>query len=566
METGTCWSQVSASTNRKVRQGCGFWADRFMKASHKLLVYFFFRFWIALLTDCSFELQAVSANGQELDGDQYYEVEMTKGLLRFSEGEYEEAAKLFSSALKHKPHDPEANYQLGQTLIRLKLYSYAEPLFTRMVENNPQAGRAWLGLGIVQFHRDHYQNALTTLIKAQEFLPEDPFVHYYQGLALNKLGQYGQAQIPLAKALRFGDELATEIHYQSGYAYLKQGILDEARAEFNAVIQAEPQSELARSARDLMQQIREAPKPNHKRWDLHLSISEQYDSNVVLLPGGTGPPGGSTGISKKSDFRTAFSARGTYHAYQDKDWTGGISYSFYQSFHRTLSLFDIQDQSPTVFVQRNLGPVQARFQYVYDQVDVGRAPYLVAHAAQSIITIAEGNFGFTQLQFRYQDKDFRLGKVPFNTARDGKNTLAGVTHFFPFAQNSASVRVGYTYDTDRTGGGKIAVATPGESTNADWAYTGHRVSSGLELPPFHAVKLDLAFDYYRQNYVNPNSFSADGSTVRLDNVYLFTGTAVHNLTAHLSLSGQYSYMREASNVSAFDFNRSIWSFSLSAKF
>ena len=512
------------------------------------------------------ESPALIALGEDLDADQYYEVEMTKGLLRFSEGDYEEAARLFSGALKHKPDDPEASYQLAQALIRLKLYTYAEPLLARIIEDNPQAGRAWLGLGIVQFHRDHYQHALTTLVKAQEFLPEDPLVHYYQGLTLNKLGHYGQAQLPLAKALQFGHELAPEIHFQSGYAYLKQGVLDEAQAEFNAVIQAEPQSDLARTARELMQQTRDSPHAAPKRWDLNLSVSEQFDTNVVLLPGGTGPPGGSTGISKKSDYRTAFSVRGTYHVYQDQDWSSGISYSFYQSFHRTLSLFDVQDHSPTVFLQRTFGPLQARIQYVYDQVDVGRAAYLVAHAGQSIVTLSEGAFGFTQFQFRYQDKDFRLGKVPFNTARDGKNTLVGVTHYYPFAQNSGSVRVGYTYDTDRTGGGRVAVATPGDSTNADWAYSGHRVSSGIELPPFQATKLDLAFDYYRQNYENPNSFSADGRTVRRDNIYMLTGTAVHPLTAHLSLSGQYSYMREASNVSAFDFNRSVWSLSLSAKF
>lgn len=506
------------------------------------------------------------AFGEDLDADQYYEVEMTKGLLRFSEGDYEEAARLFSAALKHKPNDPEASYQLAQTLTRLKLYTYAEPLFKRITKDDPNAGRAWLGLGIVQFHRDHYQHAFTTLVKAQELLPEDPLVHYYQGLALNKLGHYGEAQIPLAKALQFGRELSPEIHFQSGYAYLKQGVLDEAQAEFNAVIQAEPQSDLARTAQTLIQQIREKPTGEHKRWDLHLSVSEQFDTNVVLLPGGTGPPGGSTGISQKSDYRTAFSVRGTYHAYQDKDWTSGISYSFYQSFHRTLSLFDIQDHSPTVFLQRTVGPLQARIQYVYDQVDVGRAPYLVAHAGQSIVTLSEGALGFTQFQFRYQDKDFRHGKVPFNTARDGKNTLVGITQYVPFANNAASVRVGYTFDMDRTGGGRVAMATPGDSTNADWAYKGHRLSSGIELPPFHAMKLDLAFDYYRQEYENANSFSPDGLTVRRDNVYLFTSTVVHPLTSHLTLSGQYSYMREASNVSAFDFNRSIWSLSLSAKF
>lgn len=86
------------------------------------------------------------------------------------------------------------------------------------------------------------------------------------------------------------------------------------------------------------------------------------------------------------------------------------------------------------------------------------------------------------------------------------------------------MRIGYTYDTDRTGGGSPSVAVVGNQTNADWAYRGHRVAAGLSLPPVMTVRLNLAFDYYRQDYDNPSSFSPSGTTRRLDEILFFTGT------------------------------------------
>jgi hypothetical protein len=64
----------------------------------------------------------------------------------------------------------------------------------------------------------------------------------------------------------------------------------------------------------------------------------------------------------------------------------------------------------------------------------------------------EGYHAFTQVQFRYQNKDFQHGRFTSNSLRDGKNWLAGITQYILFAENTGNVRLGYTFDTDRTGG------------------------------------------------------------------------------------------------------------------
>jgi len=430
----------------------------------------------------------------------------------------------------------------------------------------PTRPQAWLGLGIAQAYLGRYHEALASLNVAQQLDSQNPLVYFYQGVVSHELKAFNQSPALFSRAMALSPDLTPTARYYTGMSYYERGLLDQAQREFEAAIaQGEPESELARTARAILQQRMAAPS-GPKQWDLNLSVSGQYDSNVVLLPIGIQPPGGSTGISQKDDFRMTVYARGEYRPIQTTDWTAGISYGFYQSLHQTLTAFDIQDHAPSVFVQRQIGIVTARLQYAFDYVRVGQDPFLLAHAVQPIVTFAEGDRLFTQLQFRYQDKNFQDDRFVGNSFRDGKNWLAGITQYAYFAQGTAHIRAGYTFDTDRTGGGHPAVATPGVQTSADWSYRAHRLSAGLGLPKVMTLESSLAFDYYFMNYDNPNSFSSDGSTKRRDNVMFFTATIGRSITKALSIAAEYNYTRDQSNLAVFDYNRSIFSLTLSSRF
>jgi hypothetical protein len=92
------------------------------------------------------------------------------------------------------------------------------------------------------------------------------------------------------------------------------------------------------------------------------------------------------------------------------------------------------------------------------------------------------------------------------------------------------------------------------------------LSAGVTYRVLTETSLQLAFDYYRQNYSHPNSFSATGTTVRQDNVYLLTGTVVQDLRDWLWLGFQYSFTRDESNVPVFDYTRHIVSLTLEGGF
>lgn len=495
-----------------------------------------------------------------------YDFTMSKGMVELGRGHYDVAARMFERALQSKPHDLEATDYLGQTYLRLKLYQEAERLFEELSLTKSAPSRAWLGLGIARSQQGKYQEALAALAQAEKQDPTNPLVYFYQGIVAHELKSFNQAPDLFSRAMALSPDLTPTARYYTGMSYYQRGLLDRAQQEFEAAIASgEPESEVARSARTILQQQGGAPR-SPKQWDVSLSISGQYDSNVVLLPIGTQPPGGATGISKKDDFRTAIYARGEYRAIQTDTWTAGVTYGFYQSLHQKLSGFDVQDHSPSIFVQRQFGIVQARLQYVFDHVRVGQDPYLNSHTIQPIVTIAEGNSHFTQLQFRYQNKDFQDDRFAGNSFRDGKNWLGGITQFAYYANGAGHVRLGYTFDMDRTGGGNPSSATPGTPSHADWAYKAHRFSAGMGVPPVWTLQPTVAVDYYLQQYDNPNSLSTTGMTARRDTIYFVTATLARPLTDWLTVAAEYNYTRDQSNIQFFDYSRNIYSLTLSGRF
>jgi tetratricopeptide (TPR) repeat protein len=508
-----------------------------------------------------------AAWAQGVSDEAAYELNFSKGLIAFEAGRLAEAEELFTRALIAKPGDADAGYYLGQTLLRLRKFAAAEQVFRQILETEPASHRALLGLAIALYNLEQDRAALEALERAERLDPTDPLVLYYQGLVYQRLKDYERAPGRFLRAMALSPDLAHSAHYFSGVAYYQRGAYEEAKEAFEAAIAAQPASALSQSAQDFLRQMQNLPPPQPKRWTLEVTFSAEWDTNVVLLPNDTQPPAGSTGISQKQDYRTVLYGRGEYRAIQTEQWAAGASYGLYQSWHRTLSGFDVEDHSPTAFLRYHRGPLWLTAEYVYNYTLVGRAPYLIANAAQVLATHEEGARTFTQLEFRYQYKDFQHGRFPLNSARDGINWLGGVSQYLLFAGGEGRFRLGYVFDTDLTGGGSPTVAPlPGELAPADWAYRGNRVITSLELPPVYTAELDMAFEYYRVNYLHPNSLSLDGLTRRQDRIYAFTATLSRDFARYFTAALQYSYTRDQSNIEAFDWNRSIYSFILTGTF
>ena len=491
-----------------------------------------------------------------------YDFNFSKGLYLYSIRQYREAERYLSEAVKAKPGDSQAGYYLGQTLLRSGQYNEAEERYREILRRHPADARARLGLGMTLYHQGRYTDALADLSSAETDLRDEPLVYYYGGLTAAALQSFAQASEKFLRAGALDPELAQDPRYKRGASFHAQGNSEQAAAEFRAAVATDATPSVrpgVTSTGTMLQQSR--------RWDLRGTLSLQYDSNVVLLPSGISTPGNN--ISRKDDFVTVLTGGGEYRLIQDGTWTVGAGYGFYQNVHAKLSDFNVQDHTPTVYVQRRLGSADLRFQYLLDYVTVGGDSYLLSNTMLSTVTIPESERTYTQAYVRYQNKDFKdfqLDRLGVNPTRDANNWMIGGMQYLLFQENRGHVRAGYTFDTDRTGGGDVAQAVPGRPSETDWSYIGHRFSTGMALQPAAATTLDLAVDYYRQGYDNPNSFSLGGATVRKDNIYLVTGTAVHDLRSWLWVAFQYSYTRDDANIAVFNYVRHVVSFTLGGRF
>ena len=494
------------------------------------------------------------------EGDDYreYDFNLSKGLLLYNQQRYGEAERYLREAFNAKPGDSTAGYYLGLTSLRLHRYTAAEERFREVLRRHPDDARARMGLGMALYHQDRYPEASAELTVAERTLKDEPLLYYYAGLAAAAQQKHDQASEKFLRAGKMDPELANDPHYQRGVALQSKGQAQQATEEFRSAVEGGAVA---------AQPVRPTPSTAlpSKRWSLNYGVSTQYDSNVVLLPGGGTLPGG---ISHKDDFVFVLTGNGEYRFVQNDTWTAGVGLGLYTNFHARLSDFNVVDVGPTVYVQRRLGLTQLRLQYTFDNVTVGGDSYLQSNAFQPTLTIPESDRTYTQVFARYQYKDFKtfrddqLGR-PVNQTRDGINWMLGAMQYWRFADDRGHVRAGYTLDMDRTGGGETAQV--GVPSNGDWSYTGHRLSIGGGYQPVAATTLQLAFDYYRQSYSNANSFSPDLEK-RKDNVYQLTGTAVRDLNSWLWLAFQYSLTRDQSNVEVFDYTRHIVSLTLGGAF
>jgi Tfp pilus assembly protein PilF len=407
--------------------------------------------WSCLTIELASPIQLLEAADRS-DGGTEYDFELSKGLLLFGNHRYVEAESHLQQAYNAKPGDPTAGYYHGLTLLRLQRYVAAEDRFRDVLRRHPENARARMGLGMALYHREQYADALTALTAAEQSLKSDPLLFYYAGLAASALQAYDQAADKFLQAGKLDAEFAGDPHYQQAVALHSQGRWQEATTEFKAAIDKD-------SVESGTPALTASPVASQKRWSLNFAVGMQYDSNVVLLPGGTSPPGGSTGISHKDDFVALFMGSGEYRLIQTETWTVGAGYGFFQNVHARLSDFNVQDHTPTVYVQRRVGAAQVRLQYLLDYVTVGGDAYLLSNAIQPSVTFPETEQTFTQAFVRYQYKDFKTFRddllgVPVNQTRDGVNWMFGAMQFYRFSNDRwvGSCRVHVRYRPHRRTG------------------------------------------------------------------------------------------------------------------
>lgn len=134
--------------------------------------------------------------GSELESD----VLNLLGVAALHLGMWEEAKKVWNSALKLRPDHVEVLCNLASAHSMLGLNGEAEEYYHRALAVHEDYPLAWFSLGRLMAKEDRFAEAESAMRRYTELCPGDPWAYYILGVSLVNLGREGEAEFELAKA------------------------------------------------------------------------------------------------------------------------------------------------------------------------------------------------------------------------------------------------------------------------------------------------------------------------------------------------------------------------------
>ncbi len=484
----------------------------------------------------------------------YYDF-LSTGVAQLNRNNLDAALEQFESAIAQDNNGVEAHYYLGVVQARSNRDREAEAQFKKALSIDRTFIPARFDLGVLYFQIRKDEDAMKALQIVESVDPGRARVHYYQGLILRRNGKPKEADLKLQKAVQLDPDLATLVSFQTGISEYEAGAADSAKVKFQEVLALEPQGEFSGPAQDFIRLI-ESESVDKKPWKILTSFGFQYDDNVVLDPGGGAV---SSGITDKDDFLGVFYLKGQYDWLKKDQWSSTIEYRFFQNVHFESNLddFNIQDHQLILTGRRQIGVHELSLVYEFQYVSLGGDSYLKHHGIGPRFAVKHENNHYSEFVYRYGHKSFENIEPLFagNTNRDADIHQFGANHIVLFGDK------GHFF-----GGYQFEIEDAGNSADEDdWSYYGHRINLGLTLPSWKTLVFSFETDLVRRDYTDLNS-AATPQVEREDNDFLFIGMVSRSMTEILTLSAQYLYQNNHSNVPVYDYQRSIFGVFVSAEF
>jgi protein O-GlcNAc transferase len=161
------------------------------------------------------------------------------GILHAQRGEFPEAERRLSSALKLNPNDASAQFNHGNVLLRLERYDEAYAALGRALIQNPSLAEAALNRGNIQMLRKRYAEAIASFEDAIRINPNYAEAYCNRGNALEELRRFDEALDSYSKALALSPQNA-EIQASRANVLYRLSRLDEADKSLSTAIAQQP--------------------------------------------------------------------------------------------------------------------------------------------------------------------------------------------------------------------------------------------------------------------------------------------------------------------------------------
>ncbi len=496
----------------------------------------------------------------------YAETPFEAGMREFKEENYEEALTYFLKARQADPSSSTVAFYTGLTYKIIENYKEAVPYLKDAVNLTPHVREAVVELVDALYQTDDLKGAAQYVEIGEREGIQPARIQFLKGLILVKEKKNAEAIVAFNKAKELDKSLAQAAEFQIANALIKEGRFKEARNRFAATTQLNPASDIAMFARDY-ENILSEKLEREKPWRFSVGMGYKYDTNVVARPGGGAI---ADQISGERDFGMNLSVRMGYTA--PFSFTTPYSLSFQYSlfaeryfrrddYNTATNIFSVTPgynfsrfslSLPISYGYSNLQG-DARFNtgknsdFLNDPynwfVDTKYLQYTtVTPTLRFLVTLAN----VAEVAVGYAKKKYFENPVhpgPLTPAEDRSgyqwNAALGWTYFFKEGKGLWSTR--YTFANEETDGD-------------NWSYRENRFSSSLLYPLSKALRLQLSGDAAFTEYVHVNTFF---DMQRRDEIYNGSVGLLYEILKNTDIITQYTYIRNKSNISTYDYTREV---------
>ena len=527
---------------------------------------------LCLANACLLAGAPTPAVAQQSEADVY----VAQAILAYDARKYDEALALLKDALALDPKNVEALYYSGLVLMAQQKTEQAVEVLEKARALAPRDLSILFLLGVAYFALERYDQAEGPLTPVFNERPQTEGIGYYVGLIRYRKKDYQGALKAFRAETSKNPNIQQLVKFYSGLTLAILGLPEQAVAEVDAALRLQTGSALTGPAERIRDSL-VAAKDADRRLRAEVRVGFLYDSNVRVQPQPShDPTAESLRHQKTATPGEIFAARLEYAWLRTGPWESTVAYSFFQTVNNRdgLSAFDVQNHlvSAALSYKAAIGamPYQVGTQYSWDYLSLGGDDFLQRQTVTLFGTLVENQGNLTTLLARFQDKDFySFPQQLLDEDRDARNWMAGFTHVFRFAQDRHYIRIGYQFDYEKADG-------------RNYTYAGNRILTGGQYTlPWGSTRLRYDFDLHQRGYVHANTIlpvinpsTRKRQDLEQNHIFRIEQVLAANLgppsigcastaPCPVTLAAEYQRTVADSNLPVYDYNRNVWSLTLS---
>ncbi len=465
-----------------------------------------------------------------------------EGIFAYEDGNYTAAETAFQKALKSNRNNPAANHFLGKTYIKMEQYKKAGKYIENAWKLDAEMPDLAFDRAFLYYKLEKYGKAALLFQAVLEDEPSRLMAGFYCGVSFYRDRQYRQANPYLLAAAQKSPDLKVKSYYFSGLCHYYMDQQDQALDRMNYV-RSNTDSEEVRANADRWIQTIQAGKKVRKPYKLEIRLAYEYDDNVPLEPSDQDDL-----YSEEKDSLIFGYAAGQYNLVNQDNFILGAGVSRFQTWHTELDEYDSSETAGKIYARYKAAPFSFGLDVAPSIYQLDEEDYLFTTEVSPSFSYAVNQQWSLWLTYTYSDNDFRQSDYD---DRDGTSHEIFLDDVYTLANDKGYLLGGIGYE-DNTA----------EEEQYDYGRLTLRVGGSFELP--YKLTFGVLGTYAAKTYKEEDPIEDE---TREDKRYKITASLSRDLYGDwLEIAAEYTYTKNDSNISNYEYTRQIVGIGLKATF